>query len=300
MTFEKQNYYVKDHRFQAVREVVQRDPFLWHNPIGIDTERIAGGQWTPSFITGEGDDCLRAAVSFQTTGGVWDHHKKCTYTAVNAYIAKGLAQNRVEAANMILELYGVREIVKATHAIVCERNRPIRYKIVQLDYCDGSVEFQEHEIRITYYKDGNVKSRRFVPTGREIVAPYPWNYPEFLTHEEMLYIVETEAEREVLTAFNFLTTSARDGDQGTLDWSQFVRNREVVLIPASGKAGSKFATRVADSLLRSDCKIRIVKLPNLRDSENITHWIERGGQQDALLQIVENTPICAGILFAYG
>ena len=298
------NYYVKDYLFQEVREVVKRDPFLWHSRVGIDTERIAGGQWTPSFITGEGDDCLRAAVSFQTTGGVWDHHKKCTYTAVNAYIAKGLAQNRVEAANMILELYGAVVVVKEARAIFRRPSIRMRFDlpekmIVRTEYSDGSVECEEYKYKIKRYRDGNFKSGSYVPSGKEIVAPYPLNYPELLIRQETIYIVETEAECQALTTFDFLTTAARGGEISTLNWSQFIRKREVVLMPARDKAGYEFATRVADSLSRVGCTIKLVALPSIRHGENITHWIKRGGQQDVLWQIVKNTPVWNGLLFSY-
>jgi hypothetical protein len=293
------SYYVQDYRFQGLREVILNDPFRWHGMVGIDTEAVASGQGIPNCITGDGKDRLYAASAFQKTGAVRDRYKRWTYDAIGAYIAKGLAQNRIDAAGKLIELYGKRVAIQEAYAIFRRHDKHPSHRIVRTEYSDGSIECREYKFKIKFYRDGNYKSGTYVPSEREIVAPYPLNYPKLLVRNEILYIVETEAECEVLTTFDFLTTSASDRDKTTLDWARFVRKREVVLLPARDKAGYEFATRVAESLRRVGCTIKIVQLPGLRGGENIRHWIKRGGQPDKLWQVVKETPVWAGLLFSY-
>ena len=95
--------------FSDVREAIPRDPFRWHQSVGIDTETLSKGQGTPCPLGcgGEGNDRLHGTPSFKSDGSVRCRQEDKVFDAFNAYIAAGKAATLLEAAKQLADLYGV-------------------------------------------------------------------------------------------------------------------------------------------------------------------------------------------------
>jgi len=131
------------------------------------------------------------------------------------------------------------------------------------------------------------------------ITPIPLNWKAITERiDETLFIVEGEKCCDALTAFGLLATSASGGSNTKIEWSNYVQNRQVAILPDQDKPGYQYALDVATSLWGSN-QIKIVFLPGLAEKEDIADWIDREGTKSELLQIVESTPVWDGLPFSY-
>jgi Protein of unknown function (DUF3987)/Toprim domain/CHC2 zinc finger len=127
-----------------------------------------------------------------------------------------------------------------------------------------------------------------------------YRLPELLKRpSETVFVCEGEKDADALEAIGFLATC---NPMGAGKWrnafSECLRGRRVVVIPDNDPAtdengkphykGQKHAAAVAESLLRHDCEVRIVELPQGKDAAD---WLSAGGTRDRLEESASAQPL---------
>jgi putative DNA primase/helicase len=102
---------------------------------------------------------------------------------------------------------------------------------------------------------------------------------------EIVFVVEGEKDANALVSLGVEATCNPMG-AGAGKWcpeySEFLRGKEVFVIPDADEAGREHATTVLRSLAGVASSARLLALPGAKDA---SEWIERGGTLDALIEL---------------
>jgi hypothetical protein len=143
--------------------------------------------------------------------------------------------------------------------------------------------------------DGSKAFRQCRPSGRggfiwnlEGVERVPYRLPKLL-RAETVYLPEGEKDVHTLEGWA-LTASCNPGGSASsylyAEWSEYFRNRHVVILPDNDGPGRKHAAAVARALLSVAASVRIVELPGLPAKGDVTDWREAGGTREQFCDIV--------------
>lgn len=98
-----------------------------------------------------------------------------------------------------------------------------------------------------------------------------------------VYVVEGEKDADRLTALGLAaTTNAGGAGKWRLEYSEFLRDRVVVILPDNDEPGAGHATLVARALHGIAADVRIVKLPGLPPKGDVSDWLSAGGTKEKL------------------
>lgn len=126
--------------------------------------------------------------------------------------------------------------------------------------------------------------------GRDDVEPVPYHLPEILDADSTVFVTEGEKDVETLRDHD-LTTTCNPGGAGNWrdGFTQYLQDKEVVILPDNDDPGREHAREVATSLEGIAEAVRIVELPGLDEGEDITDWFLAGGTVEELRELVEET-----------
>lgn len=112
--------------------------------------------------------------------------------------------------------------------------------------------------------------------------------PKVLLAEEV-YVVEGEKDVITLERLGFVaTTCAMGAGKWRAEYAQPLTGKLVRIIPDSDTPGLRHAADVARSLVGKARDVRVVKLPSGKD---VTDWVEAGGDEWQLQQLVETARV---------
>lgn len=118
----------------------------------------------------------------------------------------------------------------------------------------------------------------------------PYNLPDVLKAENVI-IVEGEKDADNLKALG-LTASCNP--MGSAKWraefNEHFRGKKVAIIADNDEPGKKHAHTVAKNLKGIAESVKIVELPDLKEKQDVTDWLQAGGTKEKLLEIIEQTP----------
>ena len=182
-----------------------------------------------------------------------------------------------------------------------ENQAPANQRVVEtFTYTDGSN---------TYYKD------RLEPgTGGRSKAFRQWSLKDGelqyvrgcdpliynghkISKADVIIFVEGERKADLINAWQIpdvvaVCLDAGAGSPWKKEYTEIMRGKDkVVIIPDHDDAGEKYALTIAQHISETSNQIKIVRLPNLSEKEDIVEWIHRGGTKDEFIGIVKNTPI---------
>jgi putative DNA primase/helicase len=172
-------------------------------------------------------------------------------------------------------------------------HRESRPRIVETyDYTDqnGGLLFQ-----VVRYDPKGFRQRR--PNGHggwtwnlNGVRRVPYRLPELLNADpdEIIFIVEGEKDVDRLRSLG-LTASCNSGGAGKWksSYNQYLRDRDVVILPDNDPPGRAHAQQVADKLQSIARSVAIVELPGLPSKGDISDWLASGHTKDELIELVE-------------
>jgi putative DNA primase/helicase len=119
-----------------------------------------------------------------------------------------------------------------------------------------------------------------------------YGLPELAAHATSTVIV-TEGERcaDLVSGLGLLATTSSHGAKSArkTDWKPLA-GRDVVVLPDADQDGERYASDVTAILLGLGCKVRIVRLPGLGQGEDVKEWLDRGGTEAELLQLIGSAP----------
>jgi len=164
------------------------------------------------------------------------------------------------------------------------------------------------KIVATYdYRDKNGRSLyqvvRLEPKGFLQRRPAPgggWEYnlngvrrvlyrlPELLAADpgETVFVVEGEKDVDRLYSLGLVATTNPGGaGKWRPEYSEFLRNRHVVIIPDNDAAGRDHAIRVAEALYGKAATLKILELPGLPSKGDVSDWLSAGHTAEELLKL---------------
>jgi RecA-family ATPase len=137
-----------------------------------------------------------------------------------------------------------------------------------------------------------------VPPGPKI----PYRLPELLAAEhDTVLICEGEKDADNVAALGFTATTASGGSNGwTEDLNQHFKGRDVYILPDNDDAGEIYAKSIFENLSGIARSIRVVRLPDLDEGEDVSDWIAAGGTADALAELLRAAPKAQGLVVSSG
>lgn len=156
---------------------------------------------------------------------------------------------------------------------------------------DGNLSFQ-----VVRYKPKDFRQRR--PDGNggwiynlEGIEPILYCLPELTKGNDPVFLVEGEKDADRLASMDFtVTTNPMGAGKWRPVFNQFLRNREVVLLPDNDPPGKSHAQKISEQLRGIAKSIKIVELPGLGEGEDVSDFLNRGGSKEDLLKMVKSTP----------
>lgn len=120
-----------------------------------------------------------------------------------------------------------------------------------------------------------------------------YNLPQLISKlDGTVFVTEGEKDVKALTDLGLLATTSPGGAGKWRDeYNQFLKNRQVIILPDNDKPGLAHAEQIAKLLNGTAQSIKLVKLPGLPDKGDISDWIASKHSIEELLKVVDNTEI---------
>jgi hypothetical protein len=131
--------------------------------------------------------------------------------------------------------------------------------------------------------------------GAELVL---YRLPSLMTAVDMgklIFVVEGEKDVEALRGIDLDATSSPGGaSKGRSKWlpsyNGHFTGADVIIIPDNDEAGACHARSIANNLARVAKRVRILELPNLPPSGDVSNWLQAGGTRKELLRLAAAAP----------
>ena len=119
--------------------------------------------------------------------------------------------------------------------------------------------------------------------------------------EADVYLVEGEKDVQTMRKHGFLaTTNLMGAKKWRKQYNEFLKDRNIIIIPDNDEDGKTHAQRIAESLIGTSRSIRILALPGAGEKEDVTDWFAAGGTLEQLKKLVSGAAeFNKASLFAY-
>lgn len=118
-----------------------------------------------------------------------------------------------------------------------------------------------------------------------------YKLPDLIQGADPVFIVEGEKDVENLRAWKLTATTCPMGvKKWKPQYTKYLQNRDVVLIPDNDKQGKEHMEDIATQLFGKTKAIKYLELPDLEVNEDFTDWMRRGGTKEKLLKFVKEAP----------
>jgi len=204
------------------------------------------------------------------------------------------------AEGIILNFYALehhldvkRDFSKVLKGIISDFNIPCSNskKIVKTyDYTDekGNLLFQ-----VVRYEPKGFAQRRPDGKGGSIwnlngIKRVLYRLQELIKGSDPVFVVEGEKDADRLIKLG-LTATTNPGGSGKWrqEYGEFLRNRDVVIVPDNDPPGKEHGQKVANSLAGKAKRVKVLDLPGLPEKGDVSDWLDKGGNKETLLRLVE-------------
>jgi len=124
--------------------------------------------------------------------------------------------------------------------------------------------------------------------------PTIYNLPKVIdavNKGELVFVVEGEKDADNMAKVGLTaTTNPFGAGKWHAEYSNYLKNADVVIIPDNDAVGRRHAEQVAQSLVGKAKSIKILELPNLPPSGDVSDWLGAGGTKEELLKLAEQAP----------
>lgn len=119
-----------------------------------------------------------------------------------------------------------------------------------------------------------------------------YNLPEILKKQDKpIFICEGERDCDNLAKIGILaTTNSGGAGKWRAEYNRYFKGREVILLPDNDEIGFKHAQDIGRSLNGIAKFIKWLILPGLKKGEDVSDWMERGGNLEKLFELVKTCP----------
>ena len=125
------------------------------------------------------------------------------------------------------------------------------------------------------------------------VRRIPYRLPERLTADSRapVFVVEGEKDADRLASLGFIaTTNAGGAGKWRAEYSEFLRGRNVIVLPDNDNPGRHHAKQVEQSLRGIASTVRVLTLPDLPPKGDVSDRLDAVGTAERLLELVEAAP----------
>jgi putative DNA primase/helicase len=118
-----------------------------------------------------------------------------------------------------------------------------------------------------------------------------YRLPELISHSgDLVWIVEGEKDADRLAKEGLLATTNPGGaGKWHADYSECLRDRDVIILPDNDEAGEHHAHTVARSLCGTATSVKIVHPPNLLLKGDVSDWLDAGHTVAELQRLAQTT-----------
>ena len=119
------------------------------------------------------------------------------------------------------------------------------------------------------------------------VRVVPYRLPELLAAPEaVVYLVEGEKDADRLATMGLVATcNAGGGGKWLAAHSEFLRGRNVVILPDNDGAGVEHAKKATKTLRGIVASLNTIELPGLPEKGDVSDWLDAGGTVEELLRL---------------
>jgi hypothetical protein len=169
-------------------------------------------------------------------------------------------------------------------------------KVAEYAYTDPNGKLLYQALRYEHTSVPNAKKfrqRRKGPNGTwladagRVKVPYRW--PELVKRpDELTFYTEGEKDADRLASLGLLATTVA-GQQWSPEAAKALKGRDVVILGDHDVAGRDNVTKAVDALTGFVSSVRVVKLPGLSRTEDVSDWLDKGHSKNDLLALVAKT-----------
>ena len=229
--------------------------------------------------------------------GTWFDHETKTGGGVVDLLKRELRLGAGEIAEWLEREVGMAPLPEAPRPFgIGSGAEPPRGRIVAAyDYfdADGALAFQ-----VVRMAPKDFRQRRPDGAGGWVwkmkgVALVPYRLPDLMAAppNAPVFVVEGEKDADALHALGLVATCNPGGaGKWQPEFGQWLRGRDVVVLPDNDDAGEAHARDVAAKLAGAAASIRVISLPDLPAKGDVSDWLAAGGTREALARLVEAPP----------
>lgn len=173
----------------------------------------------------------------------------------------------------------------ATYKYLDATGKELLYEVLRYEHpqVPGAKQFRQRRLHF----DPATKTYNYVADAGLVKVPYQWRTIRERPTEPVFYV---EGEKDVETLANVgLVATTTAGQVWSPAVVRALTARDVVVIPDNDEKGRKNAEQAVRRLDGFASSVRVVRLPGLGRTEDVSDWLEAGHDRQELLALVDAT-----------
>jgi hypothetical protein len=185
----------------------------------------------------------------------------------------------------LMESSSKREVINKKDYFYKNSDLKNSLRVTRLDYRNGEKIFFQNHLQNEEWVKGTTKEK---------LCPY--RFDEWKDKDELVFIVEGEKCADFLLTQGLIATTTPGGaNHWVSEYAIFFEKRDVVILPDHGDVGEQYARDVYDDIKTIAKSVKVLRLPELKDKEDVIDWFNIGRTKDKLLGLVQS---CGQVTFA--
>lgn len=165
---------------------------------------------------------------------------------------------------------------------------PIRRDVQVYEYrdVDGSVLFYKVRQEPKHFYQKQPDGTRNLDGVKKVL----YRLPELLAapRDATVFLCAGEKDTDRLISLGFVATTNYEGESGWKDeYTEFFRDRRVIILQDNDTAGEKRSARLTETLKSVAFQVRHLLLGDLPEGGDVSDWLDAGGTPDQLLLIAQ-------------
>jgi hypothetical protein len=261
---------------------------------GSEDDRRGEGKRCYGFISGDGEwaHCTRddggRTAKYHPGSGTYSHSRNGECKCGKVHGTPKVSPQRKAKGSPKGDRVGRLEFV-----YLDEDGRPL-FREVREEYLDTATGKRSKKPWVEAWNGSAFRGLAGCMKGVRLV---PFGLPGLraLQPGDTVFVVEGPKKVEKLQALRLNATCNPYGaGKWRSEFSEFLRDFNVVVLPDENKVGRDHAEAVAQSVNPVAMSVRVVPLPGLTEKEDIVDWLEKGGTAEELRSIVAKAPTWVG------
>lgn len=228
-------------------------------------------------------DDRNPSLTFNTERGVWKCHAGCGEGGLLDFEQKLNGGSREEARCRL------EEVMAAEHLFESARTKPVA--IYQYVDAQGRLLFE----KLRYDPKRFVQRRPTAKGGYEYrlggVEKPLYRLPEVLRADSII-VVEGEKDADRVSSLGLKDVAATTNFDGAGKWKDrdavYFAGKKAIIFPDNDEVGKAHAERVAESVSKYACGVRLVELPGLPAHGDVSDWLT-GHTAEELVALIRET-----------